>query len=155
MEHQGPLSQFVSHSRRRSNPTGPRFLQARTVNYLRLFATGSLAGKYLLSLAKNLVGGLQRKLDDIESGLQSVIRHYEVARKLIAARFDRFDLLVAAAFDVATNVRLVATSVEMARIAGVFPKHILKDQRDLGAFLEGRHALNRVTGSNVQALAGG
>ena len=78
---------------------------------------GSLAAKYFLSLAKKLVAGITPKVKQIEAALEKVIAKYEVARKLLHERFGRMDQLIKDAFDPALNLKLVETSVALARDA--------------------------------------
>lgn len=106
---------------------------------------GSLAGKLLLKVAGKAVKGLQPKVDEVEAQLQAIVAKYEIARELLAERFSRLDSFVADAFNPELNARLVELSVSLAANVGVHTSHILKDHEDLGRFLDGQHALNRLT----------
>jgi hypothetical protein len=114
---------------------------------------GSLAAKYFLSLAKKLVAGITPKVKQIETALEKVIAKYEVARKLLYERFGHMDQLIKDAFDPALNLKLVETSVALARDAGVDEANILKGHQDLESFLRGEHQLSLAVGSGSPRLA--
>lgn len=116
---------------------------------------GSLAAKYFLALAEKLVAGITPKVKQIEATLERIVAKYEMARNLLHERFARMDQLIKDAFDPALNLKLVETSVALARDVGVDEVHILKGHEDLESFLRGEHQLSHAVGSGLPRLAAG
>lgn len=106
---------------------------------------GSLAGKILYQLAGNVIKDLKPKVAEIETQLQKVIARYEVAQQILARRYQRLNDMMKLAFDREANLRMVELSAQLAVAVGVRKELVLKNSGDFHAFMQGKHALNRLT----------
>ena len=97
---------------------------------------GSISGKFLVSVAKNLNGkaaqALQQRMEDFNRRL-SAFEQQTLDR--ILTEFTALGDLTSAAFNVETNCQLLTASVTLARAWGVDEHVIIKDVDDLDAFM--------------------
>ncbi|WP_416761909.1 hypothetical protein ACNI65_06525 [Roseateles sp. So40a] len=119
---------------------------------------GSLAGKYLVGLAKDLADELDPKIPELEALLQDVIRSYDVAREFLELRQLRVEALIDDAFRPELNRTLLEASVALAEESGVHETLILRGNVEAKAFFTGKHPLNKLTAVSaplqVQLAAG-
>lgn len=97
---------------------------------------GSLSGKFLVTVAKNLDSKasqvLKARMDDFNSRLDA-IEQQMLGR--ILADFAALGNLTAAAFNVENNRQLLQASITLAQAYGVAEDHIIKDVDDLDSFM--------------------
>ncbi|EPG2772226.1 TPA: hypothetical protein ACSI0B_005287, partial [Klebsiella pneumoniae] len=97
---------------------------------------GSISGKFLVTVAKNLDGktsqALQAKMDDFNRRLNDIEQR---ALKRILSEFEALGELTTAAFNVENNRQLLEASITLAQAYGVDKNKIIKNADDLDAFM--------------------
>ena len=97
---------------------------------------GSISGKFLVTVAKNLDGktsqALQAKMDDFNRRLNDIEQR---ALKRILSEFEALGELTTAAFNVENNRQLLEASITLAQAYGVDKNRIIKNADDLDAFM--------------------
>ncbi|HBT6032480.1 TPA: hypothetical protein RE084_005135 [Klebsiella pneumoniae] len=97
---------------------------------------GSISGKFLVTVAKNLDGktsqALQTKMDDFNRRLNDIEQR---ALKRILSEFEALGELTTAAFNVENNRQLLEASITLAQAYGVDKNKIIKNADDLDAFM--------------------
>lgn len=97
---------------------------------------GSISGKFLVTVAKNLdrktSQALQAKMDDFNRRLNDI---EQGALKRILSEFEALGELTTAAFNVENNRQLLEASITLAQAYGVDKNKIIKNADDLDAFM--------------------
>lgn len=103
---------------------------------------GSLAGKLVASALKDDLGesasALSERLAEYErDALEQLDGEQRALVQRLDAWFGNLERLAATAFDPESNTRLLAASVQAARIAGVQEESILRTTGDVDVFIQG------------------
>lgn len=97
---------------------------------------GSISGKFMVSVAKNLDGkarqALQARMDEFAHRLNAL--EQQVLNRLLS-EFAALGELTAAAFNVENNRQLLEASITLAQAYGVEDSKIIKNADDLDAFM--------------------
>ncbi|WP_368544566.1 hypothetical protein [Enterobacter soli] len=97
---------------------------------------GSISGKFMVSVAKNLDGkarqALQARMDEFAHRLNAL--EQQVLNRLLS-EFAALGELTAAAFNVENNRQLLEVSITLAQAYGVEDDKIIKNADDLDAFM--------------------
>lgn len=100
---------------------------------------GSIAGKFLSTFigkkAREVTDRLAERTKKIVAALDAEVRK---ALAFLEAEFERLGELTTAAFDLKANVRLLESSLTLARAHGVSESLLIKGDADLDAFMTGR-----------------
>jgi hypothetical protein len=93
---------------------------------------GSIAGKVLASVASKDVNGLALKLDASMRKFRTILDNtYNALIRKIEMEFDRLGELTHAAFDFKNNVKLLESSLDLARAYGVNEARLIKSHIEL------------------------